>query len=80
MTTTDTYDVTFVHEIQRRHGWPMVYGVGPFPGELEGRVAIRFFGGSIVTGRMMVPRPEYEGLPADVKAKLGSPLRALDAQ
>jgi len=78
MLNNDQYDVIFVQEIQKRHDWPVIYGVGPFKSELEGRVAIQYIGLSIVTGRMMVPKPEYDSLPADIQAKLGAPLRALD--
>lgn len=72
------YDGEFVREIQKRHNWPVYFGPGPMKAHLEGRVAIEYFGGSIDTGRMMVPRPEYESLPQDIRLKLGTPLRALD--
>jgi hypothetical protein len=71
------YDGEFVHEIQKRHNWPWYVGVGPFRKELEGRVAIRIPAG-ITSGTMLVPRPEYESLPDEIKAKLGPPKQALD--
>jgi hypothetical protein len=72
------YDGEFVREIQARRQWPVFWGVGPFKAELEGRVCISYFGGSVITGQMMVPKPEYESLPEDIKAKLGEPVTALD--
>lgn len=75
----DEYDVDFVHEIQKRHNWPVYYGVGPWKSELEGRVAITYYGLAICSGTMLVPKPEYESLPEWIRAKLGEPKTALDA-
>lgn len=74
------YDQAFVWEIQKRYNWPVFYGVGPFECELEARVAITYYGGGISTGRMMVPKPEYESLPESVHSRLGEPIRSLESR